>query len=97
MPFPVADFERIMFFGAVGIAGYLYQLVRFVNLEVCQQVQLFGLLNVLRGEVGHRLSLLPVGFGFRCLNDRICTVFDNRPEFFHVGTFTLLPGLENIT
>ena len=97
MPFPVADFERIVFFGAVGIAGYLYQLVRLIDLEVCQQVQLFGLLNVLRGEVGHRLSLLPVGLGFRCLNDRIRTVFDNRPEFFHVGTFTLLPGLENIT
>ena len=50
VPFPVADFERIVFFGAVGIAGYLYQLVRLIDLEVCQQVQLFGLLNFLRGK-----------------------------------------------
>ena len=47
--------------GAVGIAGHLYQLVRFIDLEVCQQIQLLGLLNVLRGEVCHRLSLLPAG------------------------------------
>ena len=97
VPFPVADFERIVFFGAVGIAGYLYQLVRFIDLKVCQQIQLLGLLNVLRSEVGHRLSLLPVGLGFCCLNDRIRTIFHSRPEFLHVGTFTLLPGLENIT
>ena len=44
-----------------------------------------------------KYALLPVRLGFRRLNDRIRTVFDNRPEFFHVGTFTLLPGLKNIT
>jgi len=96
VPFPIADFERIVFFGAVGITGYLYQLVRLVNLEVCQQIQLFGLPNVLRGEVGHRLSLLPVGLGFRCLNDRIGAILDNRPKLLHMRTFVFLPCPKNI-
>lgn len=42
MPFSIADFERIVFFGAIGIAGHLYQLARFIDLEVCQQVQLYA-------------------------------------------------------
>ena len=86
----------MMLFGAIGVAGHFYELIWLINLKVGQQVQLLGLLNVLRGEVGHRLSLLPVGLGFRCLNDRIGAILDNRPKLLHMRTFVFLPCPKNI-
>lgn len=92
VPFPVADSEGIVVSGAVGIAGHLHQLIRLVNLEVCQQVQLFDLLDVLRGEVCHGLPLLSVCLlGIQMAHIiRLC--FDNGLHFLHMGTFVMLPG-----
>lgn len=91
VPFPVADFEGIVFFGAVGIAGYPYQLIRLIDLKICQQIQLFCLLNILRGEVCHGLSLLSVCLlGIQMAHIiRLC--FDNGLHFLHMGTFVMLP------
>ena len=82
--------------GAVSIAGHLYQLIRFIDLEVCQQIQLLGLLNILWGEVCHGLAFLPVGFLGTQMVHIICLGFDNCLNFFHMGTFVMFPGVESI-
>lgn len=64
MPFSVADFQGVMFFGAVGVAGHSYELVRLIDLEVGQQVQLFGLLNFLRGKIRHCYRASRFAFAF---------------------------------
>ena len=64
VPFPVADFQRIMLFGAIGIAGHFYELVRLINSKVGQQVQLLGLLNFLRGKIRHCYRASRFAFAF---------------------------------
>lgn len=57
MPFSVADFQRVVLAGAVGVARQMHQILRVAKLQVGQQVHLLRRLQGFFCNVGHRASL----------------------------------------
>ena len=96
MPFTVADFQRVVVFGTIGIVRHLYQLIRLIGLKVGQQVHSLRLLDFFRGKIRHLLSFLPVRLTVIILNRCIGAAFNDRLYFRHVGAFVFLPGIKGI-
>lgn len=53
VPFSVADFQRVMLAGAVGVARQMHQILRVAELQVRQQIHLLRRLQGFFCDVGH--------------------------------------------
>ena len=96
-PLSVANSQGVVLFGAVGVSGYMDELLRFIIAEVSQKVHFLGLGNILRSNIAHRASprFTPVSQKIGP-DDRIGSALDGVPDVVHVVALPLFEVLEHI-
>ena len=96
-PLTVADSQGVVLFGAVGVSGYMDELLWFIIAEVSQKVHFLGLGNILRSNIAHRASprFAPVSQKIGS-DDRIGSALDGVSDVVHVVGLPLFEVLEHI-
>ena len=96
-PLAVADSQGVVLSGAIGVSGYMDELLGFIIAEVSQKVHFLGLGNILRSNIAHRASprFTPVSQKIGP-DDRIGSALDGVPDVVHVVGLPLFEVLEHI-